>query len=123
MLLTYSNPRSNAEFPDWPLGGNNRGLCRFHVEQHPKKGFRVGRTTINPKTGLMNATKFYTYGGPVCVVDGSDGKTYILQYSAIYNGISVIRHDFMNSEEGTVFQSSNPERFDELLQIIKATQS
>lgn len=114
MPLTYTNPRTGAEFNDWPLGGSRRGYCKFHVEKHNKRGWRVGRTT----TGK---TKYHTYGGPACIVDGSDGRTYVLQHSGVYDAISIARSDFMNSEEGTVFKDSNPERFAELLEIIKST--
>lgn len=123
MPLTYTNPRAVAEFPDWPLGGNKRGLCRFHVEEKKGKGFRVGRTTVNPNTGLLNKTKYHTYNGPAAIVDGSDGQTYVLQFVPVYGGISIARHDFLNSEEGTVYRDTNPDRFAELLALIKSTPS
>ena len=107
--MNYSNPRLHAEFPDWPLGGLRRGLCVFDVQHVPGKGYRFSRVT----TGKP---KFDTYGGKAAIVDGDDGRTYLLQAN-IY-GIKVSRSDFMNSEEGTVYLDSKPERYKELADLI-----
>jgi hypothetical protein len=87
--LTFSNPRLKAEFTDWPLGGSKRGACVFLVHRD-KKGYRVSRTT----TGKP---KFTTYNGQACIVDGSNGRTYILQIAALYGFIKVMRSDFMDA--------------------------
>jgi hypothetical protein len=118
-MLIYSNPRDEAEFNDWPAGGKTVN-CRFHVEGKVGKGFRVGRTTTHPVTGLPCKTKYHTYAGPAAIVDGSDGETYILQYVREYDFIRISRSDFMNAEESSVHRD-NKERFDELMDIIKAT--
>lgn len=90
MLITFSNPRLNATFTDWPLGGNKRGTCTFTIEHAPKKGYRVLRQT----TGKPKAS---TYGGRMAIVDGSNGRTYILQEAGIYDFIKVMRSDFMDA--------------------------
>jgi hypothetical protein len=114
--MTFSNPRTTAEFNDWPLGGSRRGLCKFFVETHPKRGMRVGRQTQNPKTGQMNAVKYTTYQPRVLIVDGDDGRTYILEDVRMYSFINILRSDFMH--EGAVHQGSNPTGYAELLALF-----
>lgn len=108
-MLEFSNPQTTAEFPDWPLGGTKRGLCRFWVEFNPGKGkgYRVGKVTINPKTGQLNKPKYDTYGGPAAIVDGNDGRTYILQYTN-YDFIKVSTHDFMSAGSDASYFRDNP---------------
>lgn len=89
MNITFSNPRLHAEFDDWPSGGK-RVKCVFDVEHHPKRGYRVSRTT----TGKP---KYDTYGGKAAIVDGSNGKTYILQVADAYGFIKISRSDFMDA--------------------------
>ncbi len=117
MPLTFSNPRILAEFNDWP-SGSKRVKCVFHVERHPKRGDRVGRTT----TGK---TKYTTYGGLAAIVDGSDGKTYILTCAPAAYGqsVSVHRSDFMCADEamggnGKHYVPFADERYSELLALI-----
>lgn len=88
-MIKFSNPRLYAAFSDWPLGGTRRGHCAFSVETDPKKGQRVSRIT----TGKP---KYTTYGDRMCVVDGDNGRTYILQEKTTYgHSIRVIMHDLM----------------------------
>lgn len=90
LKVTFRNPRLVAEFSDWP-SGRDRVRCRFEVHHDAKKGYRVSRTT----TGKP---KFTTYGGPACVVDGSDGRTYVLQYAGGgYEKVKIMRHDFLDA--------------------------
>lgn len=98
---TFSNPRLVAEFQDWPLGGNKRGYCKFWVEFDKKRGYRVGRQT----TGKP---KFTTYGGQACLVDGSDGRTYVLIVASLYDFITIKRSDFL--DYASVHYSDNPHR-------------
>lgn len=121
MPVKFSNPRLRAEFGDWPYGGSKRGKCVFAAEFKEKKGWRVGRTT----TG---ATKFTTYSGPVAIVDGDDGKTYILQSGNMYKAVTVSRSDFKNAEQGvvsdriqssTAFADSADSRYEELMGLIR----
>ena len=113
-MLNYSNPRLEATFPDWPLGGNRRGECRFFTETHPKRGMRVGRIT----TGKP---KYHTYHDAACIVDGDDGRTYILEHAKMYAFISVMRSDFFQQE--TVHSSSEPERYTSLLKMVSEAKS
>ena len=106
--MNYSNARKSATFNDWPLGGNKRGTCTFVVEKHPKRGERVGRTT----TG---ATKYDTYAPEVAIVDGDDGRTYILS-STGYGFLQVSRSDFKNQES---FFNDNP-RYNEMVDLLKS---
>ena len=113
-MITFTNPRLKAEFDNWPMGGTKRGVCKFHVEQHPKRGFRVGRQT----TGKV---KYHTYGHKAAIVDGSDGRTYILQMTE-YGFIDIVASDFMSAESLIGEKSSvfhDDARFQELLGLIK----
>jgi hypothetical protein len=89
-MITFSNPRLEAVFEDWPIGGNKRGRCQFKVENGGKKGFRISRTT----TGKP---KYSTYANQCAIVDGSNGKTYLLQRLDISNSVHVMRSDFMDA--------------------------
>lgn len=117
MNVTFSNPRLVAEFSDWPMGGNKRGRCVFQVE-HDNRGWRVSRTT----TGKP---KYTTYSGQACIVDASNGRTYILEMAKIYGFITIRRSDFMDAgsdigrERGSVFEDREPELFAELHAIIR----
>lgn len=124
-MLTFSNPRSTAEFDDWPIGGSNRGKCRFTVEAKVKNRmnvFRFTRTTTN-KAGAWCKPKVKTYGGPAAIVDGSDGRTYLIQLAGIYDFITVSRSDFFNEPSigngGTVY--ADDPRHAELLALLKET--
>lgn len=91
-MITFSNARTNATFNDWPLGGNKRGTCTFTVEIDPKRGHRIARQTSGkPKRG--------TYSHRACIVDGSNGRTYLLSDTGpSYGGfISIRRSDFMDA--------------------------
>lgn len=88
-MISFSNPRTEAVFPDWPLGGAKRGECKFWVEFNPKRGYRFCRvTTGKPKTA--------TFGGKGVIVDGSDGRTYLIQFAGSFDFISVKSSDFMS---------------------------
>jgi hypothetical protein len=93
--VTFSNPRHEATFPDWPLGGSRRGPCTFKVEHKPGRGYRVGRTT----TG---ATKYSTYSPRVAIVDGSNGRTYILSTSNYGGFINISASDFKDAPESEI---------------------
>ncbi len=117
-MLTFTNPRIKAEFTDWPLGGNKRGMCKFVVENGGKKGFRISRTT----TGKPKCS---TYAGRSAIVDGSNGRTYLLQHVAMYGGVHVMRSDFMDAtsdlecHSSTFYRDSNPDMYNTLLALIE----
>jgi hypothetical protein len=118
-MITFSNPRLSATFSDWPLGGNKRGECKFWIETHPKRGHRfVRQTTGKPKTA--------TYGGRGAIVDGSDGRTYLIQYAGAFVGfIKVWCHDFMcplpEVHPSSVFVDTQPELYETLKGLIEGT--
>lgn len=95
MKITFSNPSLQAHFDDWPAGGK-RVQCEFKVHRD-KRGWRVSRKTTNT-AGIWCKPKLTTYSGPVCIVDGSDGRTYLLEKMKIYEGIEIRRSDFMVSD-------------------------
>jgi len=111
--LTFSNPRSTAEFNDWP-SGRDRVQCKFYVEHDAKRGYRVCRQTTD-RDGKWCKPKTMTYSGLCAIVDGSDGKTYILQIAAMYGFVSVWRHDFMTACDA-IFEA-DPRHW-ELMKVI-----
>lgn len=115
LTITFSNPRLVAVIEDYPLGGSKRGRCTFEIEQG-KRGYRAKRTT----TGKP---KFATYAGKAAIVDGSDGRTYVLQHATPYDFIHIMRHDFMDATgtagQGAVF-SKEADTFKTLADLIDA---
>ena len=111
-MITFRNPRLLAEFDDWPIGRNDRGRCVFKVEskessarkigQAGRNLWRVSRTTTN-RLGAWCKPKCSTWSGQAAIVDGSDGRTYVLQIAQGYGFVKVMRHDFMDAEGGSVF--------------------
>ena len=49
------------EVKDYPYGYNQRTTLFDEIEFNPKKGYRTVKTTLNPKTGRLNAPKKSTY--------------------------------------------------------------
>jgi hypothetical protein len=124
MAVTFSNPRILAEFNDWHLGGSKRGTMKFSIEFNQKRGYRFVRQSIDPTTGKPSKPKTETYGGKGAIVDGSDGKTYLIQFAGIYDFITIRRHDFMCADpaiiggDHAVFPDKD-ERFPRLALLIK----
>lgn len=110
MELEFSNPRLKAEFSDWP-SGRDRVKCEFFVEDNGKKGVRVGRRT--QKNGVWCKTKYDTYCKKAVIVDGNDGKTYLLILTNI-NSITVAYSDFMHK----VSYSDGNDEYKKLLNLI-----
>jgi hypothetical protein len=118
--IRFSNPRLRAEFSGWPNGRRGGCLCVFEVERHPVRGWRFVRTTTGkPKLG--------TYGGPACIVDGSDGKPYLLHHAgegspflSIYRGDMKLASKETGVEYGTVWPDHQPEFFAQLAALIEA---
>lgn len=93
--LTYSNPRMSAVIPDWP-SGSKRVTARFEIEQDAKRGERAVRTTDG-------APKKLTFAKLARIVDGSDRRTYIAEYTT-YGHISIMRGD-MKFQQESIFPS------------------
>lgn len=104
--LTYSNPRMQATIQDWPSGHNKRVTARFEIEQ-AAKGERAVRTTDG-------APKKLTFAKMARIVDGSDGRTYIAEYT-IYGHISIMRGDMKFSQE-SIFPKDP--RYAEVLELF-----
>jgi len=99
MTVQFFNPRLHAEFTDWPMGRSKRGPCVFDVEHKPGKGYRFSRTTTGkPKTS--------TYGGKAAIVDGDNGKTYLLQCAGRYDFVTIHRSDMMCADPAEIGMES-----------------
>jgi hypothetical protein len=114
MRNIYSNPRTFAGFNDWPYGRKLRCRCEFTVEAldagtHKE---RISKVTINPKTGRPNKPKKTTFAPQVRIVDGSDGKTYILQRSNYGETLYIKKSDFYDFE--SIRKENEPERYAQL---------
>lgn len=106
-MKTYSNPRLEAVITDWPTG-NTRTTATFRVETHPTRGQRGTRFTLDPRTGKPGAVKVLTYAKQFRIVDGDDGRTYLIADQGTYGFITVYRGDLKYQEE-TIWP--NDERF------------
>lgn len=122
-MITFSNPSLNKEFDNWPSGGKLVD-CVFIV-QKKKDAYRVEKRTT--KNGVWCKPKVTTYGGKMAIVDGSDGKTYILQRTIYNEAIRVSSHDFMDvpsgllqASGGYVYRDSNRELYDVLNGLIES---
>lgn len=107
--ITYSNPRMSATIENWPGGRNKRVTARFEIEQDAKRGERAVRTTDG-------APKKLTFAKMARIVDGSDGRTYIAEYT-MYGFISIRKGD-MKYEHETIHQD-NP-RYAHVLELFAA---
>lgn len=96
--MNYSNPRLEATFDNWPWG-SHRTRCTFKVENHPTRGERVVRTTVNPKTGLDANPKTLAFSTRQRIVDGDDGRTYLLCDSSSYGFITVMQSNMQFTYE------------------------
>lgn len=106
MAIKYSNPRMNATIENWP-SGSQRVTATFTIEQDPKKGERAVRTT-------NGAPKKLTFAVKQRIVDGDDGRTYILRLTD-YGHISVMQGDMKYSNEA-VFERDP--RYAEMLALF-----
>jgi hypothetical protein len=88
--MNYSNPRKFAEIDNWPYG-THRVRARFEIEESHGNKERAVRTTENPGGGWNNPKK-RTYARKARIVDGDDGRIYIVELTE-YGHISVQRGD------------------------------
>lgn len=91
-MTTYSNPRMSAVIDNWPIG-RNKCTATFQIEDGGQKGQRAVRTTVGKPKKLTYATK-------ARIVDGDDGRTYIVEL-AYHGGITVMK--------GTMDHMAEPE--------------
>lgn len=80
-MLQLSNPRIDAIVNDWP-SGSRRVRVTFAVEGKKSRGERVARVT----TGKPKRTTYYL---KIRIVDGDDGRIYLLGLTE-YNQIVVV---------------------------------
>ena len=116
-MTTYSNPRREAVIDGWPIG-SRRTTAHFAIETVPGRGERGTRYTIDPKTGKPSATKKLTYAAHARIVDGDDGKTYIIEHAPQYGHISVMQGGMQFQAES--IHESDP-RFSEVLKLFGET--
>jgi hypothetical protein len=80
-MMHYLNPRLHAAVPDWPYGRDQRTTATFLIERHPTRGERAVRTTVDPRTGRASKPKAGRWSPCVRIVDGLDGRIYLLEDS------------------------------------------
>lgn len=101
-----SNPRSEALVPDWPIG---RSRCKalFRVTADKRGLERVMRWTENKARTGWNQPRATVYGSKAAIVDGDDGRTYLLiqmrNSIAVWSGdmktlIAYLREQFISSD-------------------------
>lgn len=112
--MIYTNPRMHVEIDDWP-SGNYRTKAVFNIEQDAKRGERVTRFTLHPVTGKPGALKKLTYALQMRIVDGEDGKTYILARTAYH--LTIWQGNMQFNQE---FIHSNDLRYFGLLELFKS---
>jgi hypothetical protein len=106
--MNYSNPRTEAVIEDWP-SGKNRTTATFTVERNPKRGERAVRVTVGKP-------KVLTFAKQARIVDGDDGKTYILEN---HGGFVRVMRGTMDYEAEQPIFPSNP-RYAELMALFGA---
>lgn len=97
-MITYSNPRKSYTTNDWPYGRQLRTTAKFVVEK-TKQGERIVRTTVNPRNGAENKPKKTAYSARCCIVDGSDGKTYILEQAKHFSFFTIMQSNLQYEQE------------------------
>lgn len=110
--MKFSNPRTKVTIDNWPFG-KKRVFCRFEIEKN-SKGQRILRMTENKTSNGWNKPKMTTYGRKAAIVDGDDGKTYILMLVKDFDMIQIILGTMKSSR---YVHAEDPE-YDELLRII-----
>lgn len=113
-MTTYSNPRLHAVIPDWPFGRQTT-TAEFEVSPRNKRGVRIGRRTRNKTDTGWNKVKLTVYAESACIVDGDDGKTYLLLKSDTWRSIEIVQGT-MKFSHG---HASHPEpEYDALLALL-----
>lgn len=106
-MIQLSNPRTKAVIEDWPLGGSRRGTCTFEVESN-RRGQRVNRVT----TGKPKRT---TYHSKCAIVDGDDGRTYVIATTA-YGGVVRIKSCLKLTDYFS--QERDPDEFNQITALL-----
>lgn len=114
--MNYSNPRMEAVIDNWPIG-RTRTTATFRIETSPK-GQRGTRFTIDPKTDRPSAVKKLTYARQARIVDGDDGKTYIIELT-MYDHISVMQGGMQFQAEPAIFPDDP--RYADIIKLFSAS--
>ncbi len=107
-MTEYSNPRLQATVHDWP-SGKQRVTADFRIEFDARRGQRAVRTTTGKPKAL-------TYARKVRIVDGDDGRIYILQLAPYSGHISIMKGTFDFQHEVI---HENDSRHAELLKMFE----
>lgn len=116
--MNYSNPQKELTVNDWPYG-KNRVTAIFSIESG-KKGERAVRVTENPPTmriflgGGWNKPKKLTFARKMRIVEGDDGKTYIIALS-IYGLITVMESNMQYQAESI---RQDDDRYQDVLDLF-----
>jgi hypothetical protein len=116
--IKYTNPRREATIEDWPWGSKERTSARFFVESN-KRGERIGRVLVDPRTRRECKPKFGVYHKQAVICDGSDGRTYALGYFD-GRGVLVMCGDMKYQKEYIWKDAGNttPERWAEVVALF-----
>ncbi len=112
-LPKMSNPRTYTLIEGWPFG-RRRCRAKFWVEGKPGRE-RVVRVTENKTRTGWNKPKKLTYARRCAIVDGDDGKTYLLCETQLYQSIGVMQGD-MKFSAGYI--NNHDDRFAEFQQLL-----
>jgi len=110
-MMNYSNPQKELTVNDWPYG-KNRVTAIFSIESG-KKGERAVRVTENPRGG-WNKPKKLTFANKMRIVDGDDGKTYIIGLSN-YGFITVMQSNMQYMSESI---HQDDDRYQDVLDLF-----
>jgi hypothetical protein len=108
-MTNYSNPRMAAAIDGWP-SGSRRVQATFYIETDRKRGERAVRVTTGAPVKL-------TFAKRMRIVDGDDGRTYIVRD---HGGgmVSVCKGDMKYQHELAHFPSL---RHAELIKLVDET--
>ena len=73
ILAGHTNEATAYVVDDYPYGFRMRTKIRYWVESKNRKGDRICRQTLNPKTGRWNKPKKSTYSGVIVMCLNDDG--------------------------------------------------
>lgn len=113
--MNYSNPRKKAIIQDYPIGSGARGTAIYSVEVVERAGKERAVRETEKRNGTWAKPKKRTYADSVLIVDGDDGRTYILELSRMYGMINVMKSNMMHSQE-TIHEKE--ERYAKLLALF-----
>lgn len=116
--LQFVSAATEVKIDGWPMGGSKRGLAIFKM-QETSRGQRIVRKTLH--MGRESKPKTTTYGKLARILICSDGLTWTATTAPHGEMITIGKSDLKQSQE-TIFQSSQPERYAEVLELMKGSQ-